>query len=86
MYQRPEDAMGLSDAARKARDAADASGDPGDTALAAALESAEAVLARDQLRELEPEYETTRLPTPKEAGFPDALHIEKPDPPEPSGR
>ena len=57
--------MGLSDAAREARAKADANIDPGDHAVANALEAAEAAEADDQLAQLrEPPDPNDYFPPP----------------------
>jgi|ERR1700739_1102374 hypothetical protein len=62
--------MNLSDAAKLARANADASLDPADHAVAAALESWLDCEARDQLRELEPEPpDPSTFPTAEQSGF-----------------
>lgn len=61
--------MSLTARTREAREHADRTGDPGDEALAAALESALAADARELLSELRPDRDATGLPTPSQAGF-----------------
>jgi hypothetical protein len=71
--------MNLSDAAKLARANADASLDPADHAVAAALESWLDCEARDQLRELEPEPpDPSTFPTAEQSGFVSVVRIEKP--------
>jgi len=59
----------LSDQARAARERADATGDPGDEALSAALEATVAAEARGLIDQLREEPDTTGLPTPAQAGY-----------------
>jgi hypothetical protein len=68
---------GLFDAAKRAREKADASTDPADHALAAALEAALDAEARELLRPAP--ASTDGIESPGDAGYPGKLHIEKPD-------
>ncbi|QNJ91523.1 hypothetical protein HZU40_09685 [Mycolicibacterium fluoranthenivorans] len=71
----------LSDQARTARARADATGDRGDEALAAALEAAEAAECRGALQGLEGDPDTAGLPSSAEAGYLSVVKV----PPGPGG-
>ena len=56
--------MSLANAARQAREHADACADPGCLAAAVALESAVDAAAKEQLAEMAPEPDTSGVPEP----------------------
>lgn len=70
--------MSLTQRAQAARARADATGDPGDEALATALEATESAECRRALQDLEVEASSAGIPTPAEAGFMSVLKIPPP--------